>query len=254
MGKRNVLPIEAWRTHIDRYRTLAGIGAEKFSPPACRSSRGRDPSLPSADARRSARHCRSFPPRRHRHCRCASPRRSRSCLGRSRSLWSQPTPKRRSASAFALAASSAIRSRRASNTTKSLPRPCIFRKAVIGAYIGGCRRPRQCDHEGAMCLPSARLPVAWKGDSGENPCAKSFSVWAFAGFTAAAFAAEVADKRSQLLADRYLGRQAARLGEGTERQKRKRVEVRSVLRRDARSAPEITRHQGPHSAGRDRSR
>src|SRR5580692_6454463 len=50
-------------------------------------------------------------------------------------------PRRRSATARASAGSSGMPLLRPSNTTKSLPRPCIFKNAVMGRYIG-CDLPR----------------------------------------------------------------------------------------------------------------
>ena len=51
--------------------------------------------------------------------------------GSSRITWSQPMPVRRSASARAAAASTAIAVRRPSSTTKSLPSPCILRNGIL---------------------------------------------------------------------------------------------------------------------------
>src|SRR5665213_52256 len=53
--------------------------------------------------------------------------------GRITTTVSQPTPKCRSATALARAGGRCRALSRASNTTKSLPRPCIFTKAVMGA-------------------------------------------------------------------------------------------------------------------------
>jgi hypothetical protein len=57
--------------------------------------------------------------------------------------WSQPTPTRRSATARAAAASRTKGSARASTTTKSLPRPCIFVKGrgFMLRVIGRATRP-----------------------------------------------------------------------------------------------------------------
>src|ERR1700744_6055307 len=52
-------------------------------------------------------------------------------------------PKRRSATARAVSSSSASPCFRASKTTKSLPRPCIFRNGVMGGYIGTTLLHRQ---------------------------------------------------------------------------------------------------------------
>src|SRR5437879_8097283 len=57
--------------------------------------------------------------------------------GRMIATVSQPTPKWRSATAFARAGVRLMAPSRASNTTKSLPRPCIFTKAVMQGVIVG---------------------------------------------------------------------------------------------------------------------
>ncbi len=88
--------------------------------------------------RRSALHCRSFPPRRRRCSRCASEGR-RVSLGSSTISWSQPTPVRRSEMARASAGVTSNGCSRASTITKSLPRPCILWK---GRRIGRGLRER----------------------------------------------------------------------------------------------------------------
>ncbi len=54
-------PISTVTSPVRRHR------CRRAARPACRAARVACRSLPSADARHSARRCRSFPPRRHRH-------------------------------------------------------------------------------------------------------------------------------------------------------------------------------------------
>ena len=71
MRQRNLAPAQMRLADIDRDVAAAGIRAIQQPARRVDAHALACPSLPSAPAPRSARHCRRIPLRRRRHCRCA---------------------------------------------------------------------------------------------------------------------------------------------------------------------------------------
>ena len=141
LGQRDLAPVEPRRPHIDADPARRRRPRHRAAPPTVSITTW---SLPFSFISRSATQrvalpqASTSPPSALRMRMKASA--SRFFAGSIRISWSQPIPWRRSAMRRVSASSRATAWRRASMTTKSLPRPCILRKgsAVMMAGYMAC--------------------------------------------------------------------------------------------------------------------